>query len=58
MIQVKIETPMPEACIDCLFCISGEKCLIKDIRFGWQDNWIDTHRPDWCPLEEVENTHD
>lgn len=53
MIAVRIDAPMPKCCINCMFCISSEKCLIKNIRFGYEDNWIVVRRPNWCPLEEV-----
>ena len=46
---------MPSNCIECPFCDGeyGTCGCMKDFRVGGADD-----KPDWCPLEEVPETHD
>ena len=54
MIQVKIDVPMPDFCGRCPFCYDYMYCEARDISIAGNDDWIMKKRPDWCPLEEVE----
>jgi len=52
MIRIMLDIPMPRCCMECIFCESDTRCVVKDIRFGFGDDWIEKTRPNWCPLVE------
>ena len=56
MIRLDLDMPMPKSCARCPLCHDYMWCSAKEIRFGKEDDeWICDTRPNWCPLQEVQD---
>ena len=52
MIQIDME--MPNNCLECPIWGIGDRGFICNIKGAIVDSNMETRRPDWCPLREVE----